>query len=109
MNGAIRGEHSLLEEIKQRALCDTEPSWVGRSGCGCTRTIAKPLNIGMAEHEETSRFMSDKGIGGTIPAEHAVRIRVEVCHIENRKVFNSGESHPIVCADSVCHWGSSRP
>jgi hypothetical protein len=104
VNGAIRGEHSLLEEIKERSLCDTEQSWVGRFGCGCTRIITKPLNVNMAEHEVTSRFMSDKGIGGTIPAEHAVRIRVEVCHIKNRQVFNSGESRPIVCADNFCHW-----
>jgi hypothetical protein len=66
---------------------------------------AKPLNVGMAEHEVGSRFMSDKGIGGTISAEHAVRIRVEACHIKNRQVFNSGESHPIVCADNFCQLG----
>jgi hypothetical protein len=109
VNGAIRGEHSLLEKINQRSFCDTEQSRVGRFGCGHTRITTKPLDVGMAEHEVSSRFMSDKGIGGTIPAEHAMRIRVEVCHIENRQVFNSGGSHPIVCADNFRHWGSSRP
>src|SRR5258708_19957366 len=63
----------------------------------------------MAEHEVTSRFMPDKGIGGTISAEHAMRIRVEVCHVKDRQVFNSGESPPIACADDFCHWGSFRP
>ena len=109
MNGAIRGEHSLLEEIKQRSLCDTEQFRMDRFGCGCTRINNKPLNVGMAEHKVSSCFMSDKRIAGTIPAEHAVRVRIEVCHIENRQVFNSGESHPIVCADNFCHWDSSRP
>lgn len=50
--------------------------------------------------------MPDKGIGGTIPAEHAVGIRVEVCHTENGQAFNGGESRPIVGADNFCHWVS---
>src|SRR5712672_3172759 len=49
VNGAIRGEHSLLEEIKERPLCDTKQSWVGRFGCGCARIVTKPLNVGMTE------------------------------------------------------------
>jgi hypothetical protein len=82
---------------------------VGRFGCGDSRISAEPLNVGMAEHEVTSRFMPDKGIGATISAEHAMRIRVEVCHVKDRQVFNSGESRPIACADNFCHWGSFRP
>src|SRR5260370_7244227 len=93
--GAVRGEHSVVEEIKERSVCDTEQFRVGRFGCGGSRINAEPLNVGMAEHEVTSRFMPDKGIGGTISAEHAMRIRVEVCHVKDRQVFNSGESRPL--------------
>jgi hypothetical protein len=109
VSGAVRREHSLLEHIKERSFCDTVQFRVDRFGCRGTRIIAKPLNVGMAEHEVTSRFMSDKGIGATISAEHAVRIRIEVCHFKNRQISNSGESRPIACADNFCHWGSFRP
>jgi len=109
VNVAVRREHSLLEEIKERSVCDTEHFRGGRFGCGGSRINAEPLNVGMAQHEVTSRFMSDKGIGGTISAKHAMRIRVEVCHAKDRQVFNIGESRPIACADSFCHWGSFRP
>jgi hypothetical protein len=59
--------------------------------------------VGMAEHKVTSHFMSHKGIGATISAEHAVGIRIEVCHFKNWQVSNSGESRPIACADNFCH------
>jgi hypothetical protein len=46
--------------------------------------------------------MSDKGVAGAISAEHAVRIRIEVCHVKDRQVFNN-ESRAIACADDFCH------
>ena len=70
--------------------------------------IAKPLKVGMAEHEVSSRFMSDKGVGRPISAKHAVRIRIEFRHVKDRQVFNNG-SRAIACADNFCHWGSFRP
>lgn len=97
MNSAVRGEHSLLEEIKERSFRDTVHCRVCRFHCRGTRIIAKPFDVGMAEHDVTSHFMSDKGMSGPISAEHAVRIRIEVCHIKDRQVFTN-ESRAIACA-----------
>ena len=105
VNGAVRGEHSLLEEIKEHSFRHTVQFRVDRFGCGDARIIAKSINVGMAKHDVTSHFMSDNGMEGSISAEHAVRIRIEICHLENRQVFTSGESRAIVCIDNFCHWG----
>src|SRR5260370_33913823 len=107
--GAVRGEHSVVEEIKERSVCDTEQFRVGRFGCGDSRINAEPLNVGMAEHEVTSRFMPDKGIGGTISAEHAIRIRVEGCHCKDRHGFINAGRPPSASADKSCQLCVFRP
>jgi hypothetical protein len=91
MNRAVRGQHSLFEEIKKRPLFDTEHFREGCFGCGGARIISELLNIGMTEHNAPPLFTPDERIGGTISAEHAVGICVEFCDPENRRAFNNGE------------------
>jgi hypothetical protein len=49
VNGAVRGKHSIGDQIEQRAVCDAKHFRMGRSGCGGTRIIAKALNVGVAQ------------------------------------------------------------
>ena len=103
VNGTVRCKHSVLEEVKQRSLRDTEHFRVSRFGRDYTDIIAKPLDVGMAEYKVPPRFMPDKGAGRTIPAEQPVRIRVELCRTKQRQVFNSGASRLVSGADKFCH------